>query len=206
MFSIELHEVGKKFGKQWLFKQLQFAFYQGKSYAITGNNGSGKSTLLQLLLGYQSITKGEIIWQVNQQKISAEQVVKYAGFVGPYLDLPDELTLTEQLKFHFTFKEIRSQMEISDIINAIGLSNSADKKLKYFSSGMRQRVKLAQLFYTNLPVLFFDEPCTNLDESGIKWYRDEIKSCIKDRLIIIASNQTFEYDFVDEVMVIPTII
>jgi ABC-type multidrug transport system ATPase subunit len=83
------------------------------------------------------------------------------------------------------------------MVEACGLGGQEKKPVKYFSSGMKQRLKLVMAIYANTPLLLLDEPCSNLDEQGIKWYRDLMKTQLGKRTILIASNQGFEYDFCD---------
>lgn len=196
--QIEVTDLGKRFGRQWLFQNVSALMQFGKTYALVGNNGSGKSTLLQLIYGYQTATKGTVVCTINQQQLTVAQIINYASYVAPYIDLPEELTLEEQLQFHFQFKPLKKGVSIDDVISAIWLDESRHKKIKHFSSGMKQRVKLAQAFYAETPLLFLDEPCTNLDAKGIAWYREQVLSLQLNRLIVIASNQTFEYDFAHE--------
>jgi ABC-type multidrug transport system ATPase subunit len=200
--EITLQHIGKRFGRQWLFKDLSAQMEQGKSYALTGNNGSGKSTLLQIIFGYQTPTKGNLRVKNNQQEVSTADIFKLTSFVAPYIELPEELTLLEQLHFHDRFKTLQSSCTISQLIQEIGLAESINKKIKHFSSGMKQRVKLAQAFYSNSPILLFDEPTTNLDAKGMAWYQERIMQCKTNRLVVIASNQPDEYTFVDKVLTI----
>lgn len=197
---IELQQIGKRFGRQWLFQNVSVLMQTGKTYALTGNNGSGKSTLLQLIYGYQTPSKGKVSVLFNRHEIPVAALFGHSAFVAPYVDLPEELTVEEQLKFHFSFKKIVPGFTISKIIEEIWLTESTDKRIKYLSSGMRQRLKLAQVFYSDVPVWFFDEPCTNLDAKGIEWYRKQIMEAGKEKLVVIASNQAFEYDFADQVI------
>ncbi len=196
--ELQVTDLGKRFGRQWLFQNVSFLMQYGKTYALVGNNGSGKSTLLQLIYGYQTPSKGQVSCVINQQSVSVAQLIQYASYVAPYLDLPEELTLEEQLHFHFQFKPLRKGVSIDEVIKAAWLEESRHKKIKHFSSGMKQRVKLAQAFYAETPLLFLDEPCTNLDAKGIAWYREHVQALQTERLIVIASNQTFEYDFAHE--------
>lgn len=201
--TIELHQIGKRFGRQWLFQNVSFLLQSNKVYALTGNNGSGKSTLLQIIYGYQSTSKGKVVTLLNNQTFNHSDLFQHSSFVAPYLDLPDELTVEEQLNFHFSFKAINPNYTVKRIMDEIWLSDSANKKIKYLSSGMRQRLKLAQVFYAQNQAAFFDEPCTNLDQRGMDWYRNEMMRLRAQCLVVIASNQLFEYDFADEVIVIP---
>lgn len=195
--NIELQKVSKKFNRQWLFKNISFNFHENHSYAIIGNNGSGKSTLLQMIYGFQTISSGKIIVQNNHQIISDENVHQHTSFVAPYLDLPEDFTLKEMLQFHFQFKEKDEKFSIDEMMVLCKLENSSNKQIKLFSSGMKQRLKLALAFFSSSPLLLFDEPCSNLDVQGIGWYRQMIKEVAGKRTIIIASNQNFEYDFCD---------
>lgn len=197
--QITLEQVGKKFNRQWLFTGLSFIFKDNASYAITGNNGSGKSTLLQLLYGFQSPSKGSII-HFHEQAVQPAAVHAHAAFVAPYLELPEELTLIEMLQFHFQFKEKAGAYSLDDMITLSRLEGSRDKQIRFFSSGMKQRLKLALAFFSSSPLLLLDEPCSNLDAQGIAWYRDHMKELLGQRTVIIASNQEMEFDFCDEVL------
>ncbi len=192
-----MEQVGKKFNRQWLFKDINYTFDEHKSYAIIGNNGSGKSTLLQLIYGFQTTSIGNIVITQNQQTILPYQVHLYAAFVAPYLELLEEFTLYEMLMFHFQFKEKSASLSVDEMIEISNLQSSKNKQIKLFSSGMKQRLKLALTFFSNAPLLLLDEPCSNLDAQGIEWYHEMIKNVIGKRTVIIASNQNYEYDFCD---------
>lgn len=198
LIELKVNQLSKRFGRQWLFQNISAVLTQGKTYALVGNNGSGKSTLLQLIYGYQTPTKGTVSVSGLTADITSADLYTHSAFVAPYLELPEEHTLLEQFTFHFSFKPLISGLTIDEIIEKCWLTDSKHKKIKHFSSGMKQRVKLAQAFYSEMPVLFFDEPCTNLDAKGIEWYREQVQALQPTRLIVIASNQTFEYDFADE--------
>lgn len=203
--AIVINDVAKKFGRQWLFKNINQQLHPNQTYALTGHNGSGKSTLLQIIYGYQTPTNGSIVYTINNQVLSVNAFAQQCAFVAPYLELPEELTLLEQLTFHFSFKPIVGVDTIENLIAEIGLQASTHKKIKHFSSGMKQRVKLAQAFYSQSQVWLFDEPCTNLDETGIEWYRNRMMKNKASKLILVASNQKHEYDFADTVIAIPPV-
>jgi ABC-type multidrug transport system ATPase subunit len=195
---IELQQVSKKFNRQWLFRNISFSFKEQHSYAIVGNNGSGKSTLLQMIYGFQTISSGKIILHNGHQLLGEEQVFHHTSFVAPYLELLEDYTLKEMLQFHFQFKQIQENLSIDDMMVLCKLENNRDKQIKLFSSGMKQRLKLALVFFSNTPLILLDEPCSNLDMQGIQWYQEMVKEVIGKRTLIIASNQKFEYDFCDD--------
>lgn len=197
--ELVIRGLGKKYNNQWLFKNIDYTFAQANAYAITGHNGSGKSTLLQILLGYQSASAGSVQYQFNQQTIELSHAYKQIGFVAPYLELPEELTLLELIKFHGAFKKPLN-IDITEMIEKAQLSGSEHKHIKYFSSGMKQRVKLLLALFSESSLLLLDEPCSNLDEQGISWYLQLMNEAIGNRTVVIASNQPTEYQFCTDVL------
>lgn len=199
--QIVAEKLGKRFNLEWIFRNLDLNFQDNISYAITGSNGSGKSTLLQILLGIMPYSEGKIIYS-NKDKsiIPAEDIYKHISIAAPYQELIEELTLSEHIDFHLKFKKFKSGISKETFIETLNLKKSSHKEIRFFSSGMKQRVKLGLAIYTDSPILLLDEPTTNLDNQGADWYREEIQKSIKNRLVIICSNQRQEYDFCDEVI------
>ena len=192
--NITLQNVGRRFNKEWIFRNLSTEFTSGNSYAILGPNGSGKSTLLSVLTGSLSPSEGEISFS-DTKEIAIENIYKYISLAAPYLELVETFTLRESIDFHFKFKNFAPGLDSKKLITILGLEKAANKEIKYFSSGMKQRTKLALACCTDTPILFLDEPTSNLDVQGINWYRELIENFGKDRLTIIGSNQIQEYDF-----------
>jgi len=192
--EINLKNVGRRFNKEWIFKNIDASFAEGESYAILGPNGSGKSTLLSVLMGNLTPSEGEIAYQ-NPNPIPVEAVYKHISLAAPYLDLIEEFTLEETIAFHFKFKAFADGLNVAEVLSLLGLDKAQDKALKYFSSGMKQRTKLALACCTNTPILVLDEPTSNLDTQGIDWYLSLIERFAKNKMIIIGSNQEHEYSF-----------
>jgi ABC-type multidrug transport system ATPase subunit len=191
---IELKNAGRRFNQEWIFRNLDYKFEAPNKYAILGPNGSGKSTLISVLLGTLSPSEGEIFYS-NPEVIPVEEIYKQLGLAAPYLDLIEEFTLQETIDFHFKFKSVHPLISKGEILELLGLKKSQDKALKYFSSGMKQRTKLALACCADTPILFLDEPTSNLDVQGIDWYHDLISRFTTERLVIIGSNQKIEYSF-----------
>ena len=189
--QISLAEACKRFNKEWIFKNLNFQFEAGKHYALVGNNGSGKSTLLQIIAGYSGLTKGSIEWT----PFDANNIYEQISFAAPYLELVEEFTATEQFEFQAQFKPIQKDLSTQKILELIGLKNAAHKQIRYYSSGMKQRLKLALAIFSDCPILLLDEPCSNLDKEGYALYDTLIKDYALHKLIIIGSNDPAEYHF-----------
>jgi ABC-type multidrug transport system ATPase subunit len=197
---ISLIDAGKRFNREWIFRHVQHDFNEGRKYAITGPNGSGKSTLLQVIAGALTPSEGSISYLSDAGLVTPENQFSKMSFCAPYLELIEEMTATEFLSFHQQFKSFIPGITQAIILSETGLTNAANKQIRYYSSGMKQRMKLAQAIFTDTPVLFLDEPCTNLDKSGITLYRQLIQTHSQNRLVLISSNDEAEYDFCDTIL------
>ena len=198
--KISLINAGKRFNREWIFRKVNYVFESGGRYAITGSNGSGKSTLLQAIAGAIAISEGQVDFSGQTGAIEADNVFTRVSLCAPYLELIEEMTALEFLQFHARFKPLIPGYDPSRILDEMGLPHAAHKQIRYFSSGMKQRVKLAQAFYADTPVLLLDEPCTNLDQAGIDLYRHWIDTHGQHRLILVSSNDPQEYAFCTEIL------
>ena len=199
--QITLNNVGKRFNREWIFRHCSYQFEPGKSYAITGSNGSGKSTLLQVISGSLTHNEGSIgIKNSNQEAIPAEQLYTNISIAAPYLELIEEMTAKEMLDFHAQFKPLIDAISIQEILQTVGLQTAVNKQIRYYSSGMKQRLKLAQAFFSNTPILLLDEPTTNLDADGIALYHHLVSNYTRGKLVIVSSNDKQEYAFCEEVI------
>jgi len=198
--QISLSDTGKRFNRDWIFRNFSYQFNSAGTYAITGPNGSGKSTLLQIIGGAITASEGSIQFVNNGKTVDIEKWHRYIAIAAPYQELIEEMTLREFLKFHQQFKPFVSGVILEDIPAIVHLSHAADKQIRYYSSGMKQRAKLAQAILSDTPVLLLDEPCTNLDEEGISLYQRLISTYTANRIVVVSSNDVVEYGFCREVI------
>ena len=196
--TIQLFNAGKRFNRDWIFRKVNASFESGKAYAITGPNGSGKSTLLQVIAANMQANEGTVEWMENTTPINENDVFQHISVCAPYLEVVEEMTATEFLYFHASFKSLLPQVSIKQVIEIIGLRKAADKQIRYYSSGMKQRIKLAQAIFSDVPLLLLDEPCTNLDITGFDLYHHLIETYCRHKLIVVSSNDINEYDFCTE--------
>ncbi len=193
---IQVTAASKRFNTEWIFSNLNFSFTTGQHYALIGNNGSGKSTLLQIIAGYIGLTKGGIQWiSTSNETIDSTNIFQYISIATPYLELVEEFTALEQIIFHQQFKPLQNGLEPIELLEKIGLKNAAKKQIRNFSSGMKQRLKLALAIFDQAPILLLDEPCSNLDQEGIQTYHQLMQAYAMHKLIIVASNDPQEYQF-----------
>lgn len=193
--KITLAKIGRRFNREWIFRNIDYTFETAKSYAILGINGSGKSTLLQVISSALMQSDGTISYEIGDKTVEVDQVFQHLALASPYLELIEEFTLLEILDFHFEFKKRLNNVSNAELVALLNMESSKDKEFKYFSSGMKQRVKLILAFCSDTPMLLLDEPTSNLDEQGIDWYHGLIKRFTTDRMVIVCSNQIHEYQF-----------
>jgi ABC-type multidrug transport system ATPase subunit len=206
--KISLTKAGKRFNRDWIFRNVNYEFTTGNAYAITGPNGSGKSTLLQVIGGALMMSEGNLVYEVpanGQQpaitgngKLSTDNLFRQIAIAAPYLEVIEEMTASEFLTFHTQFKPFLPGITTPKALEVVGLSKAAHKQIRYFSSGMKQRIKLAQAIFSHVPCVLLDEPCTNLDAEGIALYQQLINDYCTDRLVIVSSNDIQEYGFCKE--------
>lgn len=198
--TIIFYKAGKRFNRDWIFRNADLTFLPGRSYAITGSNGSGKSTLLQTLAGSMEVSEGKIEWRVKNTSIDANYIFGFLTISAPYVEVIEEMSAAEFLQFHQQFKPLNGNISISEILKLVGLEKAAKRQIRYYSSGMKQRVKLAQAIFSDAPLLLLDEPCNNLDVAGYELYHKLIKDYAKNKTIIVSSNDVNEFSFCEEVI------
>jgi len=200
---ISLSKISRKFNYEWIFRDVDFEFENGNAYAILGSNGSGKSTLLQIISGHLHASSGTITYRKENRIIAAEDFFRHVTFSGPYLELIEEFSLEEMLTFHSRFRKFRNNMDVNAVMETTGLIRNRNKPIKYFSSGMKQRVRLALALLSESEVVLLDEPAANLDRKAIEWYRSLVAAHSSNRIIIVCSNsQSDEHDFCTHSIVI----
>lgn len=186
--KINCSDIGKKYQGQWVFSDFNFLFEENSKTAIIGYNGSGKSTLVSILAGYTTPTKGSIIHFINNVEILQEDIYTHLSVGSPYLDVPDELSAEELISTFGQFKPYTHQLRIKEILELLRLDKDANKPIKYFSSGMKQRLKVGMAILSDTPLLLLDEPLSNLDKDGTSWFNEMLQNFVENKTVIIASN------------------
>jgi len=139
---------------------------------------------------------GEVIRHATGKSLkdfAAENIFQHLAIATPYLDLIEEFTLREQLRFHFKLKPCRQGWSEAEVLERMYLTHARDKYISNFSSGMKQRLKLALAFFSQADIVFLDEPGTNLDQQAFDWYQQQLADLPQHCLVFIASNQPSEY-------------
>jgi ABC-type multidrug transport system ATPase subunit len=194
--QIELQQVGKRFRFEWIFRKLDYSFVAGQHYAVLGHNGSGKSTLLRILAGQLSPSHGKIQYLDKQgQSVSRDRIYRQVSMAAPYMELIEEFTLAETIRFQQRFKPFQSGLQEKEMVDLLQLPNVKGKEIRNYSSGMKQRLRVGLALMADTPIVLLDEPTSNLDQAGVDWYHQRIREFGKDRLVIVASNVEADVDF-----------
>lgn len=199
--DVLLSGIAKSFGREIVFQGVNFTLASGSRTAILGPNGSGKSTLLQVIGGALVPTEGTIEHRLNGQAVQTDEIYRYVSIAAPYLGLYEELSLRQTIEFHTRFKLLRANIAAQEVAGIAYLETALDKPLLHFSSGMKQRLKLALAILSDTPLLLLDEPASNLDAQAIEWYQKLLAEHLGARTLVVASNrQTAEHGMCEAVL------
>lgn len=201
--EIEIDLLSKRFQHGWVFKNLSHQFKENLVYGIAGRNGSGKSTFLKIISGLLTPTEGTIRYSHLRQTINRENIYRYINIAAPYIDLIEEFTLEEMVQFHMKFRKTTLK-HASDWIELMELKSASGRLLNHFSSGMKQRVRLALALYSNGEILILDEPTSNLDEEAKAWFFNHLESQKKSKTVLVASNEKEDFKFCSEILRLDT--
>ena len=159
--------LAKRFGRRVLFRDLSFDLGPGDGLAVRGANGAGKSTLLQIVAGVQAPTAGAVRLRLGEGEVEAGERPLRVGFVAPYLNLYDAFSARENLTFLAHARRLPdAAVRIAAVLDRIGLGGRGGDLVRTYSSGMRQRLRLAAALLPAPRVLLLDEPTSNLDAPG----------------------------------------
>lgn len=201
--KVQLKQVGKRYQYEWILRGIDLELAGPGQYAVSGPNGSGKSTFLKMLSGHLTPSEGSMHFSRDGRALDINQVYRYLTFAAPYIDLIEELRLREAVDFHRRFKPLLPGIDSPALVRLLGFERAAGKQIRFFSSGMKQRLKLALAICSQSDMILLDEPTSNLDQQGISWYRQLIEQYTRDRLLIVASNAEVDFDFCRERIAIP---
>lgn len=194
--------VSKVYARKIIFQDVTFSVSQGSSFAITGKNGSGKSTLIKILCGLLSQTKGAVSLNIEDVAVKPENYYPHIGLVSPYLNLYDEFTGEENLALIQKIRGLDSDTlaRTIDLLKEFNIFDHRKKEVRFYSSGMKQRLKYCAALLHEPSVLYLDEPTANLDEMGIAIVRDVMKRQKKAGVLVFATNEYDDLKFADSVL------
>lgn len=174
--AIEVSGLSKVFGDKVAVKGLDLSVRRGEVFGFLGPNGAGKTTSIKMLLGLIEPTEGG--GEILGKPIGDYRVRARVGFLPEHFRFHEWLTATEFLHLHadlYARSRIRATDRVEELLDRVGLTAHAEKKLRQFSKGMLQRIGLAQALLNNPDLVILDEPTSGLDPVGRLLVRDVIK-------------------------------
>ena len=184
--AIHIEHLNKYIGKQHVLRDICLTINDGEVVGLLGPNGAGKSTLMKIMTGVWDATSGQL------------QVPKSIGFLPEQNPLYEDMYVREYLRFFVELRTSKSvplhatpytlYQQVEDLINRVGLTPEANKKIGQLSKGYRQRVGLAQAMIGNPELLILDEPTTGLDPNQLEDIRTLIREMGKDRTVILSTH------------------
>jgi ABC-2 type transport system ATP-binding protein len=190
--NIRLEKASKRFIGEWIFREVSMEIAPREKIVVLGSNGSGKSTLMQIIAGYQTLTKGELTYAEDGKNFSADKLTLRLSISAPYLELIEDYDLAEAIAHQQIFKPFLPGLDVKRIIELSGLEKSRSKQIRLYSSGMKQRLKLTLAILADCPLLFLDEPCSNLDAEAVSWYKNLTSAYAGEKTILVCSNNMKE--------------
>ncbi|MFJ7889832.1 ABC transporter ATP-binding protein [Lysinibacillus xylanilyticus] len=194
-YIVQTEKLSKSFGKEQAVSNINLKIRKGEIYGFLGPNGAGKTTTIRMLLGLMKPSSGTI--KIFQKDLKKERINILAK-VGSLVENPSyypHLTAYENLE---ALRKILGvpKSRIDEVLEIVRLKDAADKKVKGFSLGMKQRLGIAASLLHNPELLILDEPTNGLDPSGIIEIRNLIKRLPEEygMTIIISSHLLSEID------------
>jgi ABC-type multidrug transport system ATPase subunit len=198
---ISVEHISKRYTTGWVIKDFSKEIPSKSKIAITGPNGSGKSTLIQMIAGYLSCTKGEIVYTHNEKVIPRDMVYQHIAISAAYAELDEEYTPTEIYEHYGHFKKFLTS-DVKEFLQLADLKRERHQCISSFSSGMKQRLSIALASIMDVPLLIMDEPSSFLDTQRKSWYQDVLNNFTQEKTVIIASNDPLDYSCCDDVVFI----
>ena len=195
---IVFSEVAKRFDERVVFRSVAGEAAPGEVLAVTGPNGSGKSTLLAILCGLLRPTKGLVRYlQTDDRELERSEWRQILGAVAPAMSLYEELDAMENLRFFARVRGLRGADDhCRSCLERVGLDPGRRTLVAGFSTGMRQRLKIAQAMLHRPPVLFLDEPGSNLDPDGRSWLEGWVREeQAAGTTVVLATNDPREMEW-----------
>ncbi|WP_428741376.1 gliding motility-associated ABC transporter ATP-binding subunit GldA [Tenacibaculum sp.] len=200
--SIQLTEISKTYGTQKAVNAISFEANKGEIVGFLGPNGAGKSTTMKILTGFIQPSAGSVLVSGIDVTLNPIEAQKKIGYLPEHNPLYLDMYVKEYLQFQASLHKV-DKTKVNEVIEQVGLTVEAHKKINQLSKGYRQRVGLAAAILHNPEVLILDEPTTGLDPNQLVEIRQLIKELGKDKTVLLSTHIMQEVEAVcDRVIII----
>lgn len=215
MYIIETKDITKNYGKYQVLNKLNIHVKENSIYGLIGKNGAGKTTLIRIICGLQDPTNGTYF--INKIDNKAKDISLVRKKIGAIIERPsiyEEMNAKDNIICQMKLVGLTNYQDVSKFLDVVGLSNVGNKKVRYYSLGMKQRLGIALALVNNPNILILDEPINGLDPEGIIEIRELILKLNKEKhiTILISSHYLDElskvathYGFIDKGRIIEEI-
>ncbi|MCH5262722.1 MAG: ATP-binding cassette domain-containing protein [Lachnospiraceae bacterium] len=192
MNRLDITDLTKQYTKKAppALQEFSYSFADGV-YGLLGPNGAGKSTLINLIVGNLSPNKGEILYEGKQIRELGSSYRSIIGYMPQQQQLYESFTIKRFLFYFAALKGLdkaEAGERIRSLLEVVGLTDAAGKRLGSLSGGMKQRVLIAQALLNDPKILILDEPTAGLDPKERMNIRNFIYSIAQDKTILLATH------------------
>lgn len=187
---LSLVNIRKDYGKFTAIEDLNLELEEGL-YAMLAPNGAGKTTIIRMMTTLLFPTSGEILYDGENILEMGESYRKMVGYLPQQFGYYKSNTPVQYLSYLAALKKIPRQeakRQIPELLELVGLSEEANKKMKKFSGGMIQRVGIAQALLGDPKILILDEPTAGLDPKERVRFRNLLSSMSRNRIVVLSTH------------------
>jgi len=202
--GIEVKNLSKAYGSQMALNNVSFKINDGEIVGFLGPNGAGKSTTMKIICCYLNPTSGEVLVNNDSIKTKPTAIKSNIGYLPENNPLYEDMYVKEFLRFIAGIHKIENKTKaVEEVIQRVGLSKEAHKKISQLSKGYQQRVGIAQAIIHDPKVLILDEPTSGLDPNQLEEIRSLIKELGKDKTVMLSTHIMQEVESIcDRIIII----
>ena len=200
-YILQTNHLTKVIDKREIVHDVGLHVQKGEIYGFLGPNGAGKTSVMKMLTNIWKPSGGSVEIFGETLTPSSYQVLKRMGSILEFPTFYDHMSGRENLKLHCEYMGYYHPGSVENALEMLHLSDAADKPVKSYSLGMKQRLAIAQVLMEDEPILIMDEPMNGLDREGIKDIRELIlEEKRKGKIILLASHNSGDIEYLcDEV-------
>lgn len=202
--ELQLRNLSKQYGTKCAVDNVNAKLEPGV-YGLLGANGAGKTTLMRMICGVLKPTSGDI--RLNGKTINelGEQYYTHLGYMPQDFGFYPDFTAREFMLYMAAVKGLDKRVaktRTQDLLHMVNLDDVADKKIKSYSGGMKQRLGIAQVELNNPSILILDEPTAGLDPKERVRFRNLISDFAKEKIVILSTHIVSDVSYIADTILL----
>jgi ABC-2 type transport system ATP-binding protein len=196
--ELRFNNLTKKFNNKIAVNEINLTLETGV-YGLLGSNGSGKTTLMRMVCGILDSTSGDVLLDGCSISYLGEGYRKLIGYLPQDFGYYPDFTAKEFMHYIAALKGINKQkakVKTNELLKLVNLSEVANKKIRTFSGGMKQRLGIAQAVLNDPKILILDEPTAGLDPKERIRFRNLISNFSKDKIVILSTHIVSDIEYI----------